>query len=244
MKLDANGNPITTPKAPPAVPGQEPPKSATPPGQAPGSNPPVDPPKGQAPNGMTLEDAQEAIKALREENAKHRTTNKELGEKFGKMESGLKSLFGEEGDPDPNKPIEDKIKALEARLQQEAEIREAREAEAALTQLAYDHKIPNEERDYFEFLVDRELGKLQEGEALSEEALEEVAKKVRAKSAPQSTSVTDGAGAPPIPSNKEGVTTIDEFKTMSMGQKSALYGKDPALYEKLMTQAKAQGVLV
>lgn len=243
MKLDANGNPITEPPAPGS--GQAPNDPPTPPSQEPGSNPPANPPQGQAPSGgMSMEDAQKAIKALREENAKHRTTNKELMDRFGKLESGLKGLFGDNDPGDPNKPIEDKITALEAKIQEEAAIREAREAEAALTQLAYDHKIPNDERDYFEFLIEKELGSLKEGEQLSQEAIEEIAKKVRVKSAPSATSVTDGEGGPKIPSNKDGEVTIDEFKDMSMGQKSALYSKDPALYNRLMNQAKQLGVLV
>lgn len=238
----------TVPNAtkPPVTPGQEPTKVTTPPpGQEPGSKAAGESDPGQAPGTqMSQADAQAAIKALREENAKHRLTNKELGEKMAKMETGLKNLFGS-NEAEQAGSVEEKLAKIEADVKAEREARQALEEEKALNDLAKDLKIPDEGRDFFNFLLQKELNGLNEGEELSDEALEDVAKKAKAQAAPASTSVENGGkGSTPPPSGNAGETTLEEFATMSMGQKSELYGKDPNLYNKLLSQAKIQGKLV
>jgi len=207
-------------------------------GQALEAKPGQTPSEGQAPQtSMSLEDAMSAIKELRAENAKHRTSNKELGEKYGKMEAGLKNLFGEQGNE--SLTVEERIEALEQEKRENARALEAQQTEAALVELAYELDIPKEEREYFDFLVGKELNGLEDGEELTDGKLEEIAAKVKRKSAPSSTSTT-GLNTPP-PSQGGKAITLKDFQAMSLTEKSKLYTSDKTTYQSLYAQARSEG---
>ena len=175
------------------------------------------------------------IESLRKESGKYRKKAKELDSKvstvtnrLSKFEKGLKSLFG--GADDENVDPEEKIGQLSQALQ-------AKELENSITELAYEHGIPKEDKEYFEFLMQKRLSSLGEDEELGEDDVAEIAKQAKAKRGASSSSV--GTGSKP---NAEGAGagTVDlkTFKKMSITERSALYGKNPKLYESLLAEAR------
>lgn len=192
--------------------------------------------KGNAkdPGGWTAE--QKAyIEGLRKESGKYRTKSKDLESKytgleskFSKIEKGLKGLFGEgEGEEvDPEKQVESLTQALQAK-----------DIQHSITELAYEHSIPKEDKEYFEYLMMKKLGTLKEDEELGDEDIEEIAKQAKARKGPGSSSVGTGS-KPGAEGNGNGQVTVAQFKKMSITEKSALYGKDSKLYESLLAQSK------
>lgn len=183
-----------------------------------------------------------AIEALRKENAASRKAKKDLeskfngvNERFSKLEKGLKGLFGE-GDDDI--PPEERVSKL-SQANQELEGR------TALLELAYENDIPKDSVKYFSFLVSEAVDGLKEGEELSEDALAEIVKDVRAKAASPRTSVGgkgDGTGNPPPakdPSSGDDMT-VEQFVKLNMGEKTKLFRDNKDLYTRLMVQAKEQ----
>ena len=167
------------------------------------------------------------LKKLRRENAKWRTQNKNLNDRLGKLESGLKGLFG--GD-DNTEITADNINSLKGN-------NEALAFKTAVLEAAIEYGVGKDEREYFEFLVGRQISNLAEGEELAEDDLVEIAKKAKKKSAGGNarTSVDDsGAGNP----DKKGNATLDQFVNMSITEKSDLFVKNRALYDQLFAQAK------
>lgn len=175
------------------------------------------------------------IESLRKESGKYRTKAKELSSKvstvenrLSKFEKGLKGLFGgeegEEIDPD------EKISQLSQSLQ-------AKELENSITELAYDHGVPKEDREYFDFLMHKRLSSLGEDEELGEDDIAEIAKQAKAKRGGSSSSVGTGTKPDAEGSGKSAVD-LKAFKAMSITERSALYGKNPKLYESLMAEAK------
>ena len=234
-------------------------KPNTPPaGQAP-AVPPVDgqapdtpPENNNQPQGDDLgfsEKQQAYIKTLREESAKYRTKAKGLDERLSSLEGGLKGLFG--GDTDKEMTPEERIAHLEATVQQDMEQRqlekEQLESQNNLLQLSLSHGITEDnDREFFEFKLQRAMYNLEEGEHLSEEEITEIATMVKSKSAKSSTSVGAGksAGTPQGKAGMEGDVTLDQFVKMNMGEKSMLYRKDPTLYKTLIQAAKDENRLV
>jgi len=233
--------------APEATPGQDPGKNppppvtgdpkagkgGDPPGQDPAGQSKPNPPEVPYPGGEgdigDLETAKKVIADLRKENAKSRTTNKDLKSKvddldgrYSKLENGLKGLFGNGGD---KLTPEQQIEALTEKNQN-------LEVETALREAAWEHGIGKEEYDYFSFLVNKKLDGLGDNEQLSEETLTALAVEAKGKTANSSTSV-GGEGAPkggpndPPPATPQDVDlpTPDEFAEMGMGQQSLLYQK-------------------
>lgn len=186
------------------------------------------------PGGWTAE--QKAyVESLRKESGKYRTKAKELGSKvatvenrLSKFEKGLKNLFGEEDD---GKDPDEKIASLSSALQ-------AKELDNTITELAYEHAIPKEDKEYFEYLMHKRLSSLGEDEELGEDDVAEIAKQAKAKRAGSSSSV--GTGSKPDAEGGKGSGTVDlkAFQKMNITEKSALYGKNPKLYEQLMQEAK------
>jgi len=181
---------------------------------------------------------------LRKENAGHRTKNKELdsklssvNERFSKIETGLKGLFG---DGDDKRTPEQQIEQLTAQNDNLA-------LSNALRDVAWENDVSKEDYEYFEFLVGKKLNTLKEGEELSDEQMAELATQSKTRKANSSTSVggtgPDGGGGkpPPPPDNDpEGTPTVEDFMTMSLGEKSLLYGKFPKVYDRLAAAAKAK----
>lgn len=175
------------------------------------------------------------IERLRKENAKYRTRAKELdsqtqqlNERFSKMEKGLKTLFGEE---ETEMSPEETIEALQLRNEQ-------LEVQSALREAANEYGIPANQYDYFEFLVSKKLNTLGEGEEITEEDLDEIAKQARGVGATPTTSV-DGKGQNPDPTQPTGGISLEEFQAMGIMERSKLYGRDPKLYDRLKAQEEA-----
>ncbi len=172
------------------------------------------------------------IKKLRGENAKARTTNKDLksqvdalGGRFSQMEKGLKSLFGD-GEDDKLTPEQrlEKVQAQNATL----------EIENALRDAAWEQGVSKDDFEFFSFLANKELDQLDEGQELSDEKLAEIAQKAKGRSANSSTSTGgdgqgngNGNGKTPNPADAQDpdVPSPDEFAAMGIGEQSLLYQK-------------------
>lgn len=173
------------------------------------------------------------IESLRKENAKYRTKSKELetqytsiNERFSKMEKGLKGLFGE-GEED-NVPPEQKLEAMQAQ-------NETLVLNNALTEAALEYGVGKQDYPYFKFLVQEKLQSLEEGEELTEEDLDAIAKQSRRGGAASSTSVEGGE---PPPESTGGIT-LEAFKEMGINERSVLFSKNEALYKQLVSQERA-----
>lgn len=182
--------------------------------------------------GWTAEQ-QAYIESLRKENAKYRTKSKELetqystiNDRFSKMEKGLKGLFGE-GEED-NVPPEQKLEAMQAQ-------NENLVLNNALTEAALEYGVGKQDYSYFKFLVQEKLQALDEGEELTEEDLDVIAKQSKRGSAASSTSVEEGDIAP----ESTGGVTLESFKAMGINERSMLFSKNEALYKQLVSQERA-----
>jgi len=172
------------------------------------------------------------IESLRKENAKYRTKSKELetqyntvNERFSKMETGLKSMFGE---GEEEVPPEQQLEYMQA--QNETLI-----INNALTEAALEYGIGKDDYPYFKFLVQERLGSLEEGEELTEEDLDGIALNARRGKTASSTSV-DGGG--PAPETAGGVT-LEQFSEMGINERSRLFTTNEALYKQLVTQERS-----
>lgn len=173
------------------------------------------------------------IKKLRAENAKHRTKNKTLDEQMVKVNgtmSKLKSALGlESEDQDPEEQV--------TTLKQQ---NEALQVQMAMNELVRENDIPRSGEKYFNFLIAQEFETLEEGEEISEERIAELAKETKkmfAGGSNHSTGVKDSK-ANPNPDASASSISAAQFAKMNNGEKSALYVKDSALYQKLFNEAK------
>ena len=174
------------------------------------------------------------IESLRKENAKYRTKSKELetqytsiNERFSKVEKGLKGLFGE-GEEGDDMPPEQKLEVMQAQ-------NENLVLNNALTEAALEYGVGKQDYSYFKFLVQERLQALEEGEELTEEDLDVIAKQSKRGLAASSTSVEDGE----IPPESTGGITLDSFKEMGINERSVLFSKNEALYKQLVAQERA-----
>ena len=241
MEVVAETKTVTDTKTP-APTGQEP-KSAgsEPSGQEPGGQQAAQDVTTQEPGALDYSDptATEAvIKQLREENAKLRTRGKErdsefdaLNDRFSKFETGLKSLFSDGDEVDDLTP-EQQVEVLQARNEQ-------LEVNAALRDAASEYNIPNENFEFFEFLVGKRLNEMEEGEELSEEDLDAIAQRARGMGGASPNTSIDGEGTSPEPGAQSQEVSLEEFVTMSVMAKSQLYQKNPQLYDQLKKQEAA-----
>lgn len=175
-------------------------------------------------------EVQDLVKGLRSENAKFRTGNKSLSDRLGKMESGLKSIFG--GDEEDDEAPEEKVKQLSSHAQ-------SLEIKNAMLELAVDNGIGKDQREYFEFLMGKALDSLEEDEELSEEAFEEILSKSRPQGSKgtANSSVDDKGAGKKDPNGQTGIK-LEEFLGMSITQKSKLYSDKPDVYNALMGEAR------
>lgn len=174
------------------------------------------------------------IESLRKENAKYRTKSKELetqystiNERFSKMEKGLKGLFGE-GEEGDDLPPEQKLEVMQAQ-------NETLVLNNALTEAALEYGVSKQDYSYFKFLVQEKLQALDEGEELTEEDLDVIAKQSKRGAGASSTSVEDGE----IPPESSGGITLESFKAMGINERSVLFSKNEALYKQLVSQERA-----
>lgn len=177
------------------------------------------------------------IKKLRKEAASKRVSNKELTQKVAKYEETqkkLKQVFGLEDDEvDPAEQVQ-QLQAENQMLKLDME----------LNQIAGDLEIPQGNQKYFKFLVKEKLQQLDEGEELSDEDLEAIAQEVRALGGNKQTSTgLKKPQTPPPSGDGNGAMTVEGFMKLSLSEKSLLYTKDPAEYDRLFRAAKDKGLI-
>lgn len=220
--------------------GQEPQKA--------GSEPQGQEPKGQQAEGKGTGDSgnqldysdpeatKAVIESLRKENAKLRTGSKErdseyqqMQERFSKLEKGLKTLFGQEEEEMTPEERLNHVQAQNEHLQMAVAMKEA----------AFEYGIGTDQYEYFEYLVTKAVNGLEEGQELTDEDLEGIAKQAKGVGAARSTSVDgQGQGSEPTVGNPDELS-LEEFQEMGIVAKSQLYSKNPKLYEKLKLQDDA-----
>jgi len=227
-------------------PGAEPKEPVTPPALDGKEKPPVKPAVDGGDDGVLEpdessipDDLKPYIQKLRKESGKYRTKAKNLEgeltgnrEKLTKYEKAMKILGGdEEGEEvDP----ETQIQSLQGAYQ-------GLEMEHAILQSAYANGIPQEQVKYYRFLLSEKLQNMEDGEELSDEDMKEITdevKKFGAAKAPSATGVGAGGKAPP-PQGAGASMTVESFKKMSTTEKSALYAKDPATYQRLADESRS-----
>lgn len=177
---------------------------------------------------------QKMIKDLRAENAKHRTDGKKSSERLTVIEAALKKLSGDDSD---DETPETKLANLSGRA-------ESAEVRSTMLEIALDNGISKDNFEYFEFLMTKKLGSLEEGAEMSEEDLEEVLGKVKAgaKKGPANTSPDDQEKEKKNPGGNSEMT-VEQFTKLGMMAKSKLYNEKPELYNSLLKQAKEKRLL-
>ena len=112
---------------------------------------------------------QKYIKSLRNENKERRTEFNKMSARMETFEKGLKKLFGGEDD-DTGSP-EEKLEAASSQLNSSV-------TENIILKLALSNGITGEENvEYFQFLMNKKLESLEEGEEVSDEDVEEIISK-------------------------------------------------------------------
>ncbi len=182
--------------------------------------------------------AQDLIKSLRGESADHRTKNNNLNTRLEKMETGLKAMFGDDGNGQDLTP-EQQISQLQSSVENSS-------YENAVQGMAYEAGIPHGNYEYFQFLMQKEVGGLEEGQELSEETLAEIVGKAKGFS----DSNIDDSNSTVLEKEKgnqnpdqKGEISLEAFVKMSVTQKSELYTKSPEVYNSLFKQAKEKRLL-
>jgi hypothetical protein len=185
-------------------------------------------------------EAQKIIKDLRKENAGLRNRSKLSEDTAAKLKKSLiEAGVIEADDEDPT----EKVKGLSMQLA-------GTEQRAAILEAALDHSVPKASVEFFEFLVQKKMSSLQEGEELTDDDLAALAIEAKKQTgvAPEKSGLGNkgGSGTPP-PQDKGGAggndLTAQKFAKMSMAEKSALYAKDPDAYKRLFTEAKTARLL-
>lgn len=176
--------------------------------------------------------AQKLIKSLRDENAKHRTKNKELGAGQEKLKKALvEAGIIEDDEVAP----EEKIQGLSAEVY-------GSQMRNALLEAAIEHEVPKANLKYFQFLITERLEALEDDGELSQEDIAEIAleaRKVGGGSASKGTGASSSAGTGKAPAaGGDGRITQEQFDSMSILEKSDLYTKQPEVYNQLFAASK------
>ena len=219
-------------------PGDKPPENIPPKDPGDGGKKPGDDPGSSGDNVEDLpESAQKLIKDLRSENAKHRNDNKSLRGDFDKLKKGMASALGI-GEDDDTKP-EDKIADLTGQ-------NDNLNFQNAVLSVAVQNGISEEQVEYFAFLMEKAVNELEEDDELPDKELAAIIQKAKAQKGSGGNSSVDDKGEDGKPKNPDasGDMTLDQFCALNMLQKSSLYREKPDVYNKLVSQAKAQGKLI
>jgi hypothetical protein len=176
------------------------------------------------------------IKKLRAENAKSRVKNKELAQKANLLETtfgNLKKSLGLEGeDASP----EEKIKALQKH-------NEALQTEIAISGIERENGIPSEHSKYFRFLLSEKMSALEEGAEIDEADLQEIVAEVKGLATKKGKSSTGVNSPNHRPDEGAGALTVEKFASMNMGERSQLYAKNRAEYDRLFKAASEKRLL-
>lgn len=199
---------------------------------------------GESVDESKLDDKTKAyIAKLRKENAKHRTSKKDLKSKLTEAEEKKRAILKAAGiELDDEEDPAEKLKTVQAETQ-------TLSFRNAILESAIQHGVPGDAVDYFSYLVTESVGKLEDGEELSEEMLSEIVAKVKKVSGGGKATTTVGKGGKssgnaPAPEGKTGDVTLPKFVKMTISEKSDLYTKNRELYESLVKEAKEKKLLV
>lgn len=201
------------------------------------SKPPPNEGKGDAGNDQLdveklPDNVKSLIKSLRDENAKHRTKNKDLSDGQGKLKKALVDAGIIEDD---EAAPEEKIKGLSMELQ-------GSQMRTALLEAAVEHDVPKGQLKYFQFLIAERLEMLEDDGELTQEDIAAIAVEARkvAGGSSQGSGASSSAGtkgAPPA--GGDGRVTQEQFDSMGILEKSELYVKQPDLYKQFFAASKA-----
>jgi type I site-specific restriction-modification system R (restriction) subunit len=193
----------------------------------------------QEPDESLIPDALKPyVQKLRKEAGKYRTKAKNLeGEIAGNRETLTKyqkamAIIGGQDEGEKVDP--------EAQIQSLQDSYQGLEMEHAILQSAYSNGIPQEQVKYYRFLLSEKLQAMEDGEELSEDDMAEITaevKKAGGVKAQGSTGVSANGNAP-APQSGKGSVTVEQFKRMSTTEKSSLYAKDSAMYQRLADEAR------
>ena len=179
------------------------------------------------------------IKQLRNENAARRTENKEvkdnmtaLQEQFTTLQSGIAQAMGIQTDLTPEQQLEE-VTSRSHDL----------ETQNAMLSIMMEKGIGKDQSDYFSFLVEKKAGELGENEEMTDEMIDGIVAEVQRVSGRQGASTSVTTDPTPNPQDNPNGPSLEEFASMSISEKSALYGKSPELYNTLMTQAAQQNLV-
>jgi hypothetical protein len=177
------------------------------------------------------------VKKLRNENKSYRQRARGLEERLGSIETGLKKVFGMENDEkvDP-----------EAQIHELTRVNHMKDVRLAILETAVQAGITGQDNiEYFEFLVGKKLGSLEENEEMTDEEIQEIAQKVLGNSGNgrmKNSTITHENGKPT--SSGSETVTLDQFMKMSVLAKSELYRTNENLYTKLMKEARESKLFV
>lgn len=188
------------------------------------------------------EKAKAEIKRLRDENAKARIKNKETSQRLTTLEQTFGGLKKALGVSDDKELTPEELKAERERLMAE---RDALLVDQQLREMESEHSIPKEHSKYFRFLLNEKLESLEEGEELPQEDLEDIVKQVKSLGGTKKSGNSTGLNSGGAPSPKEGTgdLTVEDFAEMTLGERTALYTKNPQEYNRLFAAANAKGLL-
>ena len=194
------------------------------------------------------QEAQEAIKTLRGENAERRVFAKKLEEKHLKLEkeltemkSGFSKALGLEGQEDISP--EEALKKLTLEKEETRKENVKLKKDIELKEMASKYGIQTEMLDYFSYLLTSAKSILPEGEKLPDQALQDIVKKIKVLGG-SSASIGVG-GQIPNPTDQGSTKTpqditLDDFVHMNMAEKTQLYSLDKTRYTKLFQEALAK----
>jgi hypothetical protein len=181
---------------------------------------------------------QKLIKDLRKENGDARKRNKTLDESHSKLKKSLiEAGIIENDEEDP----QEKLKNVTA-------MNDGLAFNSAVLEAAVEHGVGKADLKYFRFLVQEKVAELKDGEEIDADAMAELAKASRRTASSNGSTSVDGkgggeGGTAPKP-GASGDVTLEQFCKMNMGEKSALYLKNAALYNGLMAEAKSKKMLL
>lgn len=203
------------------------------------------------------------VKNLRKENARYRkdaqqtkTELADLRKQFTGIQQGVAKALGlKEGE---DLSPEEQAEALQGHLG-------ATQFQKAVLEAAYGFGVPPDNLEYFEYLVQKKASSLEEGEELSEDDLQDLAKRAKSSAASgkkgASTSVfgksrrsaesdegdgddeSDDDDSEPPPSKGSKGLTAERFAEMGTIEKTNLAAKNPALYDRLMSEARRKRLI-
>ena len=191
------------------------------------------------------------IGTLRSESASYRTKAKQLETEVGEVKGTLKKIGESLGIKEEKDPTKEDIDRL-------TEERNASDQRLAVRDAALEHGVSGKDGlEYFEYLVNKKVNSLKEGEELDlagddVKTLAQKATSLHGKGS-GSTSVgsggsnanaSNGSGNPDPDAGSSGEVTVDKFSQMTTTEKSDLYTKNPSLYNQLTSQAREKRTLI